>query len=234
MGEAQIIMCVASHSEPIIFTRFHRPELTTKLMKVLPLFAVLCWCLSLSSTAAAVEAEADPSPGTFVLNEFTFARPKAWLWERIKTPKQPTVVLQSVDKKARETARIVMIHYLPTEGLGKRGAALKRWKSAFLITSECSTNSVTIANHPLTYAEVSGTHKGEKPGVNAPLPDFALFGAIIEGPKGNVVIKMTGPKAIVEKSKAAFRKMVESALKTKTTEPADAGTRRTLTARPET
>jgi hypothetical protein len=153
------------------------------------------------------------SHDTFVLNNFTFARPRSWQWEEINPQKDPTAVLRYVDKKTKEMARIVMIHYPPNAGLGKRAAALKRWQEAFL-AGELATNQQTIGSHVLTFAEVAGVHKGEKTGgQGGPLPDWALIGAVIEDEQGNIVTKMTGPKAAVQKCKADFQKMMEQAVK---------------------
>lgn len=169
---------------------------------------LLLVCFATSLTAAPTE-----SPSTFDLNRFTFSRPKSWEWEEIKTPKDPTVVLRYVDKKSRETARTVMIHYPAFAGLGKKEAALKRWQAAFL-TGELASKQQAIGNSLVTFAEVTGTHKGEKVGgTDGPLPDWALLGVIISDDCGNIVMKMTGPRVVVQKCKAEFHKMIEQGVK---------------------
>jgi hypothetical protein len=50
-------------------------------------------------------------------------------------------------------------------------------------------------------------------GPATPMSGYALCGAILESPDGNVFIKTTGPEAIVKSSTEAFRKMVSEAAK---------------------
>jgi hypothetical protein len=42
---------------------------------------------------------------------------------------------------------------------------------------------------------------------------YALCGAILESPDGNVFVKMAGPEAVVKSASEAFKKMVSEAAK---------------------
>jgi hypothetical protein len=44
-----------------------------------------------------------------------------------------------------------------------------------------------------------------------PKPDYALAGAILESTRGNIFVRMTGPRELVKKTLPAFKKMIESA-----------------------
>jgi hypothetical protein len=47
----------------------------------------------------------------------------------------------------------------------------------------------------------------------SPLNGYALFGAILENPNGDVYVKMTGPEAVVKSASEAFKRMVLEAAK---------------------
>jgi hypothetical protein len=43
------------------------------------------------------------------------------------------------------------------------------------------------------------------------MPGYALLGAILESPGGDVFVKMTGPSATVEATSDSFLQMIETA-----------------------
>jgi hypothetical protein len=70
-----------------------------------------------------------------------------------------------------------------------------------------------IGGRKVTYAQAEGTYLSGPPlGQKTPKAGFMLLGAIMEDPRGNVFVKMTGPAKLTKDSAAAFRKMVEGAL----------------------
>ena len=148
----------------------------------------------------------------FTLSRFTFSRPASWRWLN-QADKRPSAFLIVPDNESSVTAKITMIHYLPTEGLGTRPAALKRWTDLFADTPEriSSTNDLVVAGHSVTYFHIKGTYLAGKSGAESK-PDYALLGVIIKDNEGNVLGKMEGPEKLVEKSNDEFRKMIESAL----------------------
>jgi len=50
-------------------------------------------------------------------------------------------------------------------------------------------------------------------GSTTPMPGYALVGAILESDNGNVFVRMTGPKELVQSSLMDFKKMIEGAAK---------------------
>jgi hypothetical protein len=48
-------------------------------------------------------------------------------------------------------------------------------------------------------------------GPTTPLKDYALRGAILESPAGDVYVKMTGPKAVAKLAEPSFEKMIREA-----------------------
>ena len=68
----------------------------------------------------------------------------------------------------------------------------------------------------VTTVEVEGTFASSMGGPMAPKTPktgFKLLGAIVEGPKGNVFFKLTGPAKTVEAARADFLKMLKSTTK---------------------
>ena len=60
--------------------------------------------------------------------------------------------------------------------------------------------------------KAEGTFGSGMPGgPTTPMKDYALRGAILESPSGDVYVKMTGPKAIVKEAAPTLEKMVREA-----------------------
>jgi hypothetical protein len=73
---------------------------------------------------------------------------------------------------------------------------------------------VTLGQHVVTFVEAQGTFLSGPPGgAKTPRPNFGLLGAIIESDAGNVFVRATGPKGLLEQAKPDFRRMIESGLK---------------------
>src|SRR6266446_3803867 len=60
----------------------------------------------------------------------------------------------------------------------------------------------------VTFFQFGAGQGGMPGGPTTPLSGYALCGAILESPDGNVFIKMTGPEAVVHAATEAFKKMV--------------------------
>lgn len=85
-------------------------------------------------------------------------------------------------------------------------ANLNRWAAQFTGGGEPSFDQQTVEGLTIHTAEMDGTYTniGE-----APREGFALRGAVVEGPEGNLFIKMTGPAAQIEAESDAFYEMLE-------------------------
>lgn len=72
---------------------------------------------------------------------------------------------------------------------------------------------LTVGPLELQTVEVSGIYTGPvaMPGVQLePERDWLLLGAIVSGPKGPVMFKLTGPRASVEHARPAFEQLLHS------------------------
>jgi hypothetical protein len=92
---------------------------------------------------------------------------------------------------------------------------IERWKGQFQEPSGAASKarvhtekrnglSVTVVTTRGTYAS------GMPMGPPTPEPDSALWGAIVEGPQGNVFLKATGPRATIEGAQAQFDAVLAS------------------------
>ena len=150
-------------------------------------------------------------PTDFVAGRFTFTRPAEWKW----------VVPSSAMRKAHlqvpgeGVTDVLFFHFGPGQG-GTLDANVERWMRQFSTGTETPKpveKARTAQGLPITYVFAEGTFQSGMPGgPTTPMQNYALRGAIIQDEQGgDVYVKMTGPKEVVEKAEADFRKMVEAA-----------------------
>jgi hypothetical protein len=108
-------------------------------------------------------------------------------------------------------------------GAGQGGsveANLDRWVGQFLQADGKPSKTAakiakkTIHGWPVTTVDVSGAYTGmggpmAQSGAPA-VPGYRMLAAIVEGPKGSVFIKCTGPAKTIDANQAAFEKLVAS------------------------
>jgi hypothetical protein len=103
-------------------------------------------------------------------------------------------------------------HFLPGKPAGNRKVVAKRWKDSFVDAKGpvAFGEPRPIGTNNISYLKMSGSFKPDQKTVR---PNFKLYGAIIEDPQGNIIMRLMGPTAWVEKASADFKKMVEDALR---------------------
>lgn len=144
-------------------------------------------------------------PIEFTVGEFAFDRPTGWGWITAASPMRKAQLM--VKGKDAATADVVFFHFGPGQG-GSVEANVQRWVAQFE-DGTSSSKKETINGKNITFVEATGTFLSGMPGTPAvPLEGFALRGAILESPQGDVYVKMTGPSSLVEASAADFQKMV--------------------------
>jgi hypothetical protein len=147
-------------------------------------------------------------PLEFTVGEFAFDRPAGWGWIVASSPMRKAQLVVKGDDAA--TADVVFFHFGPGQG-GTVDANVQRWVAQFE-DGKSSSNKETIDGKDITFVEATGTFLSGMPGTpTVPLEGFALRGAILESPQGDVYVKMTGPASLIEASAADFRKMVAGA-----------------------
>jgi hypothetical protein len=166
--------------------------------------------LSASLCAPAVRA-ADASPDSFDVGGLKFKRPTDWAW----------VPLQSSMRKAQLTvpglgagknAEITFFHFGPSGG-GDLESNIQRWIRQFQSAPGAEkVESKALGGRKTTIVTTEGTFSAGMPGQSAvPMENYALLGAIVEDPEGNVFVKMTGPRETVQAAKPKFLEFLEAA-----------------------
>ncbi len=147
-------------------------------------------------------------PIEFTVGEFAFDRPSGWGWITASSPMRKAQLMVKGDDAA--TADVVFFHFGPGQG-GSVDANVQRWVAQFE-DGKSSSKKESINDKEITFVEATGTFLSGMPGTpSVPLEGFAMQGAILESPAGDVYVKMTGPQELVEAAASDFAKMVSDA-----------------------
>src|SRR4051812_21100433 len=169
----------------------------------------------ISFFALALAAFAQEGPKSFQVGEFSFSSPEGWQWVPA-TSSMRKAELQVLGKEKDQKAEIVFFHFGENSGGGTK-ANVDRWLSQFQEPREkinAKVDEAKVNNHKVTYVQAEGTYMSGMPGAaKTAQPNSMLFGAILESSQGSVFVRMTGPAELVKSASAAFKGMIEQALK---------------------
>jgi hypothetical protein len=145
---------------------------------------------------------------------FTFAVPESW---KTVTPSSSMRKAQLEIAQGSEKAEVTFFQFGAGEG-GSVAENVARWFAQFPGSeAKRKTENAQVGSVKITFATTEGTFSSGMPGgPTTPMSGYALCGAILESPDGNVFIKMTGPEGVVKSSSEAFKKMVSEAAKNST------------------
>jgi hypothetical protein len=158
-----------------------------------------------------VPAVAQTAPDSFEVGGLKFSRPADWNWIPVQSPMRKAQ-LAVPGMGSSKTADITFFHFGPSGG-GDLESNVQRWLRQFQSTAGAEkVEAKTIGGRKTTLVSTEGTFSAGMPGQPAaPMDNYALLGAIIEDPSGNVFVKMTGPKETVQAAREKFMKFLESA-----------------------
>jgi hypothetical protein len=160
----------------------------------------------------AVESRA-ADPSEFTVGAFTFQRPAGWGWV---TPASPMRKAQLTPPATGSAApgEVTFFHFGPGQG-GSVEQNIQRWTAQFHAGAAGSNAMQKVEQYggtKVTSVSASGTFQSGMPGgPTTPREGYALLGAILESPGGNVFVKMTGPAETVRAATAAFEAMIKDA-----------------------
>ena len=156
--------------------------------------------------ASAVNA-ADPTE--FTVGSFVFARPETWGWVVPTSPmRKAQLTVPAVDGSA--PAEVTFFHFGAGQG-GSVQANVDRWFKQFS-NGYTDVKTERVGNTTVTFVKAFGTFSSGMPGgPTTPLKEYALRGAILESPAGDVYVKMTGPQAVVKLAEPSIEKMIREA-----------------------
>lgn len=164
--------------------------------------------------AGAMCAAGAAAPVEFSVGEFSFTRPEGWTWVTPDSPMRRAELAAPAVEGDPEDAEVTFFHFGPGQG-GSVEANIGRWLSQFeepLDELGAETAETEIHGTRVTFLSAAGTFLSGMPGgPTTPREGFAVRGAILESPQGDVYVKMTGPQATVEAAAAAFDAMVGGA-----------------------
>jgi hypothetical protein len=148
-------------------------------------------------------------PVEFSVGAFTFERPEGWTWVVPSSPmRKAQLAVPASD--GGEGGEVNFFHFGPGQGGGVK-QNVDRWVAQFQNpVADSRTEKVGATN--VTFVEATGTFLSGMPGgPTTPKEGYALRGAILESPQGDVYVKMTGPEPVVKAATDAFEKMVKGA-----------------------
>ena len=163
--------------------------------------------------ATTTAAPAPPAEGGLVqVAGVTFAAPPAW---RREAPSSSMRAAQFAIPAGNGKDGSVAVYYFGTGQGGGVDENVKRWQDQFTDPSgQPPRSGVAHGEHhgvKVTIVTVAGTYASGMPmGPSTPEPGFSLWGAIIEGPQGNVFVKATGPSALIAGEQADFDALLAS------------------------
>ena len=142
---------------------------------------------------------------------FTFTVPEGW---KTVTPSSPMRKAQLEIAQGSDKAEVTFFQFGAGQG-GTVAENVARWFAQFSGSEDKrKTETVQAGSVKITYATTEGTFSSGMPGgPTTPMNGYALCGAILESPDGNVFVKMAGPEAVVKSASEAFKKMVSEAAK---------------------
>ena len=144
----------------------------------------------------------------------SWTQPTAW---KADAPRQmrAATYLTPAAKGDSEGAECGVFYFGEGQG-GGVDANIDRWVSQFEGAKAPLRKKEKLGGFEVTTVEVDGTFAssmGGPMGPKTPKAGFKLLGAIVEGPKGNVFFKLTGPAKTVEAARAEFFKMLKTVTK---------------------
>jgi hypothetical protein len=163
--------------------------------------------------AAASAAVTSADASMVQVASISFAAPPSW---RRETPSSSMRAAQfAIPGAASEKDGSVVVYYFGTGQGGGVDENVTRWQGQFSDPSgPPPTPSVTHGEYhglKVTIVTVKGTYASGMPmGPSTPEPGFALWGAIIENPQGNVFVKATGPSALIAREQPRFDALLAS------------------------
>ena len=143
----------------------------------------------------------------------SFSVPAEW---RRESPSSPMRAAQfAIPGAGNEKDGLFVVYFFGSGQGGTVAENIERWKGQFLDASgqPAAGNVRTDRKNglPVTIVTADGTYSSGLPmGPSAPEPNSELWGAIVEGPQGNVFFKATGPKATIQRSKSGFESVLAS------------------------
>lgn len=147
----------------------------------------------------------------------TFKAPSSW---QTAVPSSPMRAAQwNIPAKGQDSdaGEVVLFYFGAGQG-GDAASNVQRWLKTLTGATggkvEGEIKERKVSGLKVTEVVAYGTYASGMPMAAVPpvpKPNYGLAGVIIEGPQGNVFVRLVGPEALVKAQLPAFRQFVDSA-----------------------
>lgn len=183
-------------------------------------FAFAAWNISTQMTppparpSGAPPASAEPAPGEVAAPAaadpgLTWRVPKRWTIDLAQGMRVASYLVPAAGGEGGECA----VYYFGRGQGGGVEANLQRWMGEFQPLDDHAVKKLRPGGLEVTRIEARGTYVAHSMrGADSPAqkPNWALIGAIVDGPKGEVFWKLVGPAAAVDAAAKEFDGMLGS------------------------
>lgn len=166
-----------------------------------------------SEQAASMADQISGAPGTVAVGGVAFKTPEGW--QSVSPPNriQAAALQVAADQGHGETA----VAFFTNLG-GDVESNVNRWRQQVTNPTTKQPADASVTKHTaggmkVTLVSMQGTYAGMSSGSSKPVANTGFRGAIIEAPRGNVFVRLTGPADAVSGASADFEKMVLGAAK---------------------
>ncbi|MGD9693452.1 MAG: hypothetical protein AB7G17_07910 [Phycisphaerales bacterium] len=162
--------------------------------------------------------QADPADTPVTVSSVRFEVPSAFQQRPTTSSMRVAEFVVHVpdDMTDAEQGEIVFFYFGP-QGAGGVDANIARWTSQVLTDegkpADPQRAELELGALKATTVRLDGTYMSGPPaGEKTPKKDFTLLGAVVQGgPQGDVFIRMTGPKRVLDAYPGLFEQLVRSA-----------------------
>ncbi len=161
--------------------------------------------IALLSLTSALRAE----DGKLAVAGLNFTFPGAWKSVPPTSPMRAGTV--QIPVEGAEKPLEAVFYYFGSGQGGDATANVNRWLGQFESPPVSKTEEIDAGGKKVTLVTATGTYMdGAMMGPKTAKADYTLLGAIIPSADAPVFIKLTGPKAAIEKITADFKKLASS------------------------
>lgn len=109
------------------------------------------------------------------------------------------------------SAELAVFFFGPGQG-GDVDANIERWKGQFELKEGFTpqVEKIRVNDLVVTKVHLEGKYRNTMMSGSRPAAGSAMLGAVVEGPKGPVFFKMTGPEATVLSARTGFEELIRS------------------------
>ncbi len=172
----------------------------------------ICTAILIGLAAGQQRAAGEVAPVSFDVGAFTFERPAEWEW--VPTASAMRKAELRIPNPDGDPGEMTFFHFGAGQG-GGVDANIARWLGQFVESPpelESNVEQGHMGNVRVSFVKAAGTFQSGMPGGPVePRPGYALHGAILEHPSGDVFVKLTGPRALVEVAAIRFDAFIKAA-----------------------